>query len=415
MEAWGYYALLIGVPFGLAVFCFGMWRTARRECVVAEAQRDDWQVRYGMADVARNDAIEQVTVARRDEQLVREKGEQFLAERDEARGVLRNVQTNYENLDAQWRSLSSAHAEVKNELVSVTNQVHDERESHRRAIAGQRLRLEQAEQRLATERTEAAKTHSKIMKNWEAFADEALLALSGAGIVTPEKGFIKGFDNGSEAAGEMGRCIRELAGQRDSWRMQTEAREKRLEECQRRAEAKEDLAKALEDDREATIRDRNEAEKALTVTERERDEALQACCAAGVVCERAAQVNAALRAELMPLSIIPPCPTHGAGCTEFTRAWLTEAELRMRPVASCAAVMPAMSGALETNEAKRARLIASGRRVLCAKGCCFECEACSAKPGSPDLCRECLELRALCASTGNSITEEASCGTEKGY
>lgn len=53
------------------------------------------------------------------------------------------------------------------------------------------------------------------------------------------------------------------------------------------------------------------------------------------------------------------------------------------------------------DEEKRHRLQTSGRRVLCARGCCFECESCSAKPGSPILCQNCLELRRLCALTQN--------------
>ena len=46
-------------------------------------------------------------------------------------------------------------------------------------------------------------------------------------------------------------------------------------------------------------------------------------------------------------------------------------------------------------------LISNGeRRQLCGKGCCVECAECSAKPGSPALCPACLELRRLCAATG---------------
>jgi len=52
---------------------------------------------------------------------------------------------------------------------------------------------------------------------------------------------------------------------------------------------------------------------------------------------------------------------------------------------------------------KRERLRNSGRGVLCNSGCCYECVECSAKTGSPDLCKECLELRAIC----NSMSESA--------
>lgn len=37
-------------------------------------------------------------------------------------------------------------------------------------------------------------------------------------------------------------------------------------------------------------------------------------------------------------------------------------------------------------------------RILCARGCCVECDECSAKPGSPEICKLCLELRTLCNS-----------------
>lgn len=45
------------------------------------------------------------------------------------------------------------------------------------------------------------------------------------------------------------------------------------------------------------------------------------------------------------------------------------------------------------------------RRILCSKGCCFECESCSAKPGSPTLCKSCLELRDLCNSLPRTAAE----------
>lgn len=36
------------------------------------------------------------------------------------------------------------------------------------------------------------------------------------------------------------------------------------------------------------------------------------------------------------------------------------------------------------------------RVALCARGCCFECAECAAKPGSPVLCANCLARRAAC-------------------
>lgn len=47
-------------------------------------------------------------------------------------------------------------------------------------------------------------------------------------------------------------------------------------------------------------------------------------------------------------------------------------------------------------------------RVLCSNGCCFECEECSRKPGSPTLCKECLNLRATCAA----VTKDQSKGAD---
>jgi hypothetical protein len=55
------------------------------------------------------------------------------------------------------------------------------------------------------------------------------------------------------------------------------------------------------------------------------------------------------------------------------------------------------------DEEKGRRLRAAGRRVLCERGCCFECAACSARPGSPVLCGPCLEMRAVCARTPASV------------
>lgn len=37
------------------------------------------------------------------------------------------------------------------------------------------------------------------------------------------------------------------------------------------------------------------------------------------------------------------------------------------------------------------------RRVLCSRGCCFECDHCSQKPESPILCWRCLSRRSQCA------------------
>lgn len=38
------------------------------------------------------------------------------------------------------------------------------------------------------------------------------------------------------------------------------------------------------------------------------------------------------------------------------------------------------------------------RPPLCSDGCCFECESCAAKPGTPVLCQDCLQRRAACAA-----------------
>lgn len=35
-------------------------------------------------------------------------------------------------------------------------------------------------------------------------------------------------------------------------------------------------------------------------------------------------------------------------------------------------------------------------RVLCTNGCCFECDECSSKPGSPVLCQDCIQRRDEC-------------------
>jgi len=56
-----------------------------------------------------------------------------------------------------------------------------------------------------------------------AFSDEALTALAGARIVTPEQGYIKGFPQGG-GPGQLGADIRRLASERDTARAELDAK-----------------------------------------------------------------------------------------------------------------------------------------------------------------------------------------------